>query len=168
MKTCDALEDLLPLHAIGETDLDEAMAVEDHLRRCTACREHVEAYTALAGTLRQEMGQVPPVPADLNSTERAAYRSPPVSSPGSSRRWPRLALAAGLLLAGLLVGRYTTSPEALPVLSGRTPAGPPPILSAGVNARRGRAMLSVFAPSVRAYLKQLAVAEDADPPTTSP
>ncbi len=164
MKTCEALQDLLPLHATGDTGPEEALQVEDHLRACQSCTGDLEAYGRLAGEVRRHLGAVPPLP------ERAAAAGPALSARDQGSRWHqaawmRLALAAALVMAGVLVGRLTVGPAAM---SPGEAAGP---RSAGAVVARqppASAALTVFSPSLRPFLTQAARPAEGSRRTTSP
>ena len=53
MKSCDAYRDLLPLHAVDETSIEENLRLEQHLDRCAGCRAELEAYRERAKALDQ-------------------------------------------------------------------------------------------------------------------
>jgi predicted anti-sigma-YlaC factor YlaD len=38
MIRCESVEDLLPLHATGDTTVEEALQVEEHTGGCGTCR----------------------------------------------------------------------------------------------------------------------------------
>jgi anti-sigma factor RsiW len=140
MSNCREFEDLLPLHAVGETGLDEALAVEEHLGGCPSCGAEVAAFRELSGSLRRELGDVPPVPGPTPA-------APPLFLAG----WRGMALAAGLLLAGILVGRWSM-PE---------PPGmgiPTPVMNEARALSRPPAF-SVFSPAARRFLSEAAQGE---------
>jgi len=147
MSPCREFEDLLPLHAVGETGLDEALAVEEHLGGCPACREEVVALRELSVSLRRELGDVPAVPDPWPADISTPGATPPVSVPGLAG-WRGVALAAGLLLAGILVGRWS-----MPEQPGMST--PTPVMSTTTALRRPPAF-SVFSPAARRFLSEAA------------
>ncbi len=152
MSDCREFEDLLPLHAVGESGLDEALAVEEHLGGCPACREEVVALGALSVSLRRELGDVPPVPEPwVTGTSTSGATAPILGLAG----WRGIALAAGLLLAGVLVGRW--SMPASPGMTTTTPAvstaGAPSLVAAGLSRPPA---FSVFSPAARRFLSEAA------------
>ncbi|MCZ6833471.1 MAG: zf-HC2 domain-containing protein [Acidobacteria bacterium] len=154
MSPCREFEDLLPLHAVGETGLDEALVVEEHLGGCPACREELVALRELSVSLRRELGDVPAVPDPWPAG---------TSTPGATGSvlglagWRGVALAAGLLLAGILVGRWSMPEQ--PGMSTPTPvistagAVAPSLLA---TALRRPAAFSVFSPAARRFLSEVA------------
>ncbi len=154
MSPCREFEDLLPLHAVGETGLDEALAVEEHLGGCPACREEVVALRELSLSLRRELGDVPPVPDPwLADTSTPGATGSVLGLAG----WRGFALAAGLLLAGILVGRWSMPEQ--PGMSTPTPvmstagAVAPSLLA---TALRRPPAFSVFSPAARRFLSEAA------------
>jgi anti-sigma factor RsiW len=156
MSRCREFEDLLPLHAVGETGLDEALAVEEHLGACPACREEIVALQELSVSLRRELGDVPALPDPWLADTAIKGAAPPASVLGLAG-WRGIALAAGLLLAGILVGRW--SMPAQPGMSGLSPvmntagAVAPPLVA--TNLSRPPAF-SVFSPAARRFLSDAA------------
>jgi len=150
MIECPDVEPLLAIHAVEETDVGEALRVEQHIAGCTACREILETYRTIRETVRRDRRTTPEAPA-LSLAGR----------PGAgavARVWaPRLAAAALLLAAGLLIGRWSA-----PGVGPATPTGAARPTVAAVRApepapgaTRGLA-LSVFSPAARQYLEQAA------------
>ena len=145
MSPCREFEDLLPLHAVGETGLDEALVVEEHLGGCPACREELVALRELSVSLRRELGDVPPVPDPwLTDTSTPGATGSVLGLAG----WRGFALAAGLLLAGILVGRWSMYEQ--PGMS-----TPTPVMSTTTALRRPPAF-SVFSPAARRFLSEVA------------
>jgi predicted anti-sigma-YlaC factor YlaD len=145
MSHCREFEDVLPLHAVGETGLDEALAVEEHLAGCPACRDEVVALRELSVSLRRELGDVPAVPDPwLAGASTPGTRWPAWALAG----WRGVALAAGLLLAGILVGRWSVPEQAGQRL-------PIPAVSTARDLDRPLAF-SVFSPAARRFLSEAA------------
>jgi hypothetical protein len=145
MIRCESVEDLLPLHATGDTTVEEALQVEEHTGGCGTCRGEMEFYAKLAGVARDELTQAPPVP--------EAVHLPAGARSGGSRR---LAAAAALLAAGLALGtalgRWSAA-EPVPA-----PSEPAAVLPAAMAEARSLP-LSVFSPHARARLSRVARAE---------
>ena len=155
---CEQLLDLLPLHAVDETSIEDALCVEEHLESCDSCRQAFADYRTIVTTAARDLAPVPATPSELPSTTMVEV--------GSRAAWgwwsPRLAAAAGLLLAGILFGRWSAESPTTTLPLGPTTAvqavgtrpSPPP--------RRLRAApLSVFSPAARSYLRRLAHEEQA-------
>ncbi len=130
---CRQLQDLLPLHAINETSVEDSLAVEEHLEGCDACREALATYQRICETARRELTDLPGVPvaepgrAVRTRADRGADSLKAVQRrPGAGRWVPALALAATFLVAGVLVGRWSAVPEARP------PSAPSGFLSDGL------------------------------------
>jgi len=156
MNHCREYEDLLPLHAVGETGLDEAMAVEEHLGDCPACRAEVAALGELSESLRRELGEVPPVP-DPWRADTDTPIGPAQVSVLRMAGWRGMALAASLLLAGVLVGRWSTPEQSgmttpAPVLSTEGAVAPAVV----ATVLRRRPAFSVFSPVARRVLSAAA------------
>lgn len=84
----------------GELPGWEGMAVVQHLRRCAACRERLEAVRGVRLAVRAARGSTPPADgwARLRRQLTAMPRGRrPVSRPGL--RWAAAALVAGLMAA---------------------------------------------------------------------
>lgn len=154
MSKCREFEDLLPLHAVEETSLDEALVVEEHLGDCSDCREEVIVLRELSVSLRRELSHVPPLPDPWLTDSFTPGGIAP--APGLAG-WRGIALAAGLILAGILVGRWS-----MPEQAGlRTPAAV--MSTAGAGARslvatklRRPPGFSVFSPAARRFLSEAA------------
>jgi predicted anti-sigma-YlaC factor YlaD len=162
MMDCRQLRDLLPLHAIDETRVEESLAVEEHVERCEACGEALAAYRRICETAGRVLAVVPGEPAPVSGSAGARRLESPRSRPGVGRWAPALALAAALLMAGVLVGRWTAVPAAGPtpsasaLLSGRLALVPlREAIKAGTGASsRRRPTLSVFSRPTRSILTQ--------------
>ena len=127
--TCDDVEELLPLYALGVLDTDEADAVSTHLSVCPACSAQLVHFEAVTGMLGTALEPVPPsagqrgalleraaaLPQDARMTEAPdAAHTPPAPQPqpapvvsltehrrtSSLRSWA-LAAAAAVLLIGM-------------------------------------------------------------------
>lgn len=109
--------DLLGAYALGAIETEEGDAIRVHLDGCDACAERVQELLEVAGQLAPEV--VPPpavwdrVRDEINAGgARQATRFGP-----SKHRWLLGAAAVVLLVAGLAVGRVTTSDESRTDLS---------------------------------------------------
>jgi predicted anti-sigma-YlaC factor YlaD len=162
MTRCESIEDLLPLHATGDTTVEEGLRVEEHLAACAGCRADGELYAAMTAVARTELAHVPSAPEVAGAAEAAS----PVRrfhGRGLALGYGRLAAAAALLTIGLAagaaVGRWSAgSPAASP--DAGTPGG---ALPAGVVQVRSLP-LSVFSPHARARLSRVARVEDSKSP----
>ena len=156
MSDCRKFEDLLPLHAVEETGLDEALAVEEHLAGCQACREEVVALGELSRSLRRELGPVPPVPESWTAGSLPARPAPLAAMLGLAG-WRGLALAASVLAAGILVGRWSApvSPGMETPAAGVATTATPASRMVAADRRRPPA-LSVFSPAARRFLSEAA------------
>ncbi len=144
MTRCEEVESLLAIHAVEETDVGEALRVEQHVDTCAVCREALRAYGTIRETVRRDLRDVPEAPA-LQLAGRGGARR-------TARVWaPRLAAAALLLAAGLLLGRWSAPAPGpgVPVLAPRE------VVAAATGRERALA-LSVFSPAARPYLEKAA------------
>jgi len=151
MSECNQVEPLLAIHAVEETDVGEALRVEEHVAACEACGSELEAYRTIRVTVGRDLRDVPPLPA-LKLPVRAGLEA-------RVRVWaPRLVAAALLLAAGLILGRWS-APEttARPVQAGASVATAA-MDAAPALARRSVRALSVFSPVARGYLEKAAKA----------
>jgi len=156
MKHCREFEDLLPLHAVQETGLDEALAVEEHLAGCPVCRRELAGLRELSRSLRRELSAVPPVP-ETWPAEALPERAAPLAGLLGLAGWRGLALAATLLLAGILVGRLSAPAE----MSVDRPAAAPataavPAARLAAPERHRPPAFSVFSPAARRFLSEAA------------
>ncbi len=118
--TCDEVEELLPLFALGVLDADEAEAVADHLSVCPACSSQLVHFEAVSGLLGTALEPVEPsagqraslldraaaLPRGARNGDARPLAPPPVVSlserrSSSLRSW---ALAAAALLVISLGG----------------------------------------------------------------
>ena len=157
MSQCREFEDLLPLHAVGETGLNEALAVEEHLGGCPACRGEVAALRVVSESLCRELRDVPAVPDEWLVSGAPAGSTSLVSVLGLAG-WRGLALAAGVLLAGILVGRLSVPERAgehtpTPAVSTAVATVP---LQVATDLRRRPPALSVFSPAARRFISAAA------------
>lgn len=114
----ETIQELIPAHAIGATDVEEARAVEEHILHCATCRAllndyrrlandmlyaipAVEAPPRLAETLRREIGDVPRLDEE-RPHRRAAFLFPRLM------RYAAVAAVVVLLLSNALL-LYRTS-----------------------------------------------------------
>ena len=111
----DDLRDDIPAYALGGLSLDEAQAIEEHLRDCETCREELASYTSVPhllnlasddaaipeGAKERLISRVGPTP-----TPRDVSRETTVSTTVPSRRpvVPTWMLAAASLVLIALLG----------------------------------------------------------------
>src|SRR5437660_7207336 len=97
--SCEEERGLLHAYVDGELDLVRSLEIEKHLRDCKTCAQTVANQQAIASTMRGSSFYFRP-PRELKPRVHAALR-------GSRKniRWSMLALAAGLLIAGVFVDR---------------------------------------------------------------
>src|SRR3954467_10968518 len=90
--TCAEARELVPLLALDVLDVDERDVLEDHLAGCSACLEHLAAYSETAAALALALPQYDP-PASLKervlSEARRARVLPPI---GPEAVWGRAPL----------------------------------------------------------------------------
>lgn len=113
---CVETNRLLHGYLDGELDLASALALEDHLRECSACRERFAAQQALRGAVSGK-ARYHQAPAEFRQTLRrrfAAARAPWI--PAWLQPWPATAMAAAaLLIAGAAWVTVHQPPVATPV-----------------------------------------------------
>lgn len=84
MLTCDDVEELLPLFALGALDADEAAVVAAHLPICPACSAHLVHFDAVTGMLGTMLAPVAPsTGARASLLERAAVTPQEVEHPAA-------------------------------------------------------------------------------------
>jgi anti-sigma factor RsiW len=106
---CDDLRHRLPDLAWDALEPDEGAAITAHLRDCPGCRRELEDLRQVRGLL--DAAPTPPVQVDV----AAVYRAAAADAALRSRRWRRVALAACVAAAALLlvlVGRLEFRLEA--------------------------------------------------------
>jgi hypothetical protein len=173
MTSCDAYRDLLPLHAVDDTSVEESLRLEEHLQNCATCREELETYRRICDTARRELAAVPGAPEKMPGMapsdggtfgDLAGIRSARAGSPGTvGRRGGWLAAAAALLLAGVLVGRWSVTPVTVLPPPGATATPSVDSLQAPVETTRyRRPALSVFSRAARPFLTKAAQVSDDD------
>ncbi|MGH2461417.1 MAG: zf-HC2 domain-containing protein, partial [Chloroflexota bacterium] len=100
-------------------DDDERREVENHLARCSACRERLAGYATMGGALRAGATTAAPPTLDekverlfrrysssrLIERPRAASRARPPRQP-PDRRWPVWSAVAAVVVLGLLAGTF--------------------------------------------------------------
>jgi anti-sigma factor RsiW len=96
---CEDNRGLLHAYVDGELDLVRSLEIEKHLQDCKTCARAVENQQALASAMRGSSLYFRP-PRELRPRVDAALRRSQKSIP-----WSMLALAAGLLIAGIFVDR---------------------------------------------------------------
>jgi len=140
MNLCERLEDLLPLHAVGDTSVEEGLQVEEHVAICPACRADMALYARMVGAARNELAPE----ARAQASRKAALSA-----------W-RPAAAAALLVAclatGIVVGRWSARHE--PLSSTLRPG-------VSMDGVRPAVPLSIFSPVARERLSRVARAENA-------
>jgi hypothetical protein len=101
---CLLVRDLLPEHAIGVLDPDDASSVERHLEWCAACRKEAGELQRAAATLAFSVAPVDP-PAELEDrvveTLRGAARRRGGAGPRLRSRGVAFVLAAALALGAV-------------------------------------------------------------------
>ena len=90
---------LLHAYVDGELDLIRSLEIEKHLEGCNPCAQAVENQQALASAMRGSSFYFRP-PRELKPRIESALRRSE-----KKVRWPILAFAAGLLIAGVFVDR---------------------------------------------------------------
>ena len=158
---CEELKDLLPLHAVDETSIEEALRLEEHVESCRSCRQALDDYRTIVATGARDLAPVPAAPPELVRVSALAAAAPAPRRFGWS---PRLAAAAAaFLLVGVLVGRWSAvmPPPVEPRDAVRVAELSKPLLSRRLRA----APLSVFSPSARSYLRRIA-RQEGDAQTT--
>jgi len=96
--SCEEIEVLLNAYLDGELDLVRSLEIEKHLEGCPACTQTVENHRTLGNAMRASLPYYS-APRQLESRIRSAL-------PRTRRmNWPWLAIAAGLLIAGVFVDR---------------------------------------------------------------
>jgi hypothetical protein len=98
---CQAARELLPEHALGVAGV-KGRAISEHLAWCAACRKESRDLQRAAGTLAFALAPVTP-PAGLEDVVVGRVREAAGTArpPRRSRRWPAIAVAAALAVAGL-------------------------------------------------------------------
>jgi len=116
-RSCDEIEELLPLYPLGVLDPDETAAVESHVAICPACAAELLRFEAVTDMLGEAVAPAP-LPADgrasllaaaMNVTQDTAMNAetPKVSVPlapitpianAKSNRWKAIALVAAAAL----------------------------------------------------------------------
>lgn len=103
------VQELLGAYALDAVDVDEAEAVEAHLRECPRCREEVAAHRETAAFLASAGSPAPDglwnrIASELDEPppELALGRIVPMQQP--RRRWPLTAMTAAAAVLVLLLG----------------------------------------------------------------
>ncbi|MBU2500470.1 zf-HC2 domain-containing protein [bacterium] len=172
MKDCQAILDLLPLHARGDLEPPDLARVTAHLETCPACRTEAEAWRA---ALRGLDADLPP---DLDTVRLehmigAAARHLPPARPQTAavlslpRAWFSLAAAASV--AGLLLWpalRPSPGPRVPPTLQALEDIFQGclefPVLLSDWQAEPGPGVVTVLAPDKHGDLIVTACLEAAD------
>lgn len=114
---CKTIQKKLDLFLAEELTATDRKRVEVHLQSCADCRAELARLRQLLLLLKGDSA-VPPVPEGFanrlmaKAKQRLAARQPPETVPSSIRRWwasvsfPKLAEAAAMLAAGLLIGAF--------------------------------------------------------------
>jgi anti-sigma factor RsiW len=112
---CKSVQSKLDLFLAEELTATGRKQVEAHLQSCDDCRAELARLKQLLALLKSDSA-IPPVPEGFSSrlmakaSQRLAAHQPPETVPSSVRRWwtsvsfPKLAEAAAILAAGLLIG----------------------------------------------------------------
>jgi len=154
MNDCRQVEDLLPLHAVGDTSLSEEMQVEEHVGACARCRDALEAYRLICATARRELSAAPPVP----RLHISGWRRSPIPARAG---WFQLVAAVLILLAGLVLGRLILPPPRASSPRDGLAAPAAEVLRGGRRLEAREHALrtptaSVFAPALRKTLSRAA------------
>lgn len=145
MDRCRGMEERLPLHATGDTDVEEGLRVEEHIAGCAGCARDLEFYRTVARVASEELTAVPPAPLAMPSGA-ARPRSAVLRRSAAAL----LILASGAA-AGMLAGRWSVN--AVPAAARSGPAG--------VARASGRGLpLSIFSPEARQVLSDVARSGD--------
>src|SRR5258708_29953683 len=97
--SCEDARGLLHAYVDGELDLVRSLEIEKHLESCKTCAQIVQTQQALSSAMRSSSFYFRP-PRELKPRVDAALRRSEKKVP-----WSMLALAAGLLIAGVFVDR---------------------------------------------------------------
>ncbi|MEI8238493.1 MAG: zf-HC2 domain-containing protein [Actinomycetota bacterium] len=104
--SCDAVRDLAPEAALDVLPGEERALVLEHLHHCTTCRSVVDGYADVASALLLALPEadVPAVvEANLRATSPAPAMDPALALSRRHVARPLLAVAAAVLLVGVLV-----------------------------------------------------------------
>lgn len=102
---CEEAQALLSAYVDGELDLVRSLEIERHTETCQSCARTVQNQQTLGAALRAGSLYHRP-PHQLEERIRTSLRRAQPSAPRTRRmRWPLLAVAASLLLAGVFVDR---------------------------------------------------------------
>ncbi len=106
--SCEDARDLLHAYVDGELDLVRSLEIEKHVEACKTCARAVESQQAIGAALRGGSLYHRP-PRELRPRVDAALRR--MARSGAQPRrlpWALLAVAAGLLIAGVFIDRLVT------------------------------------------------------------
>jgi anti-sigma factor RsiW len=104
--SCEDTRGLLHAYVDGELDLVRSLEMEKHIEGCKDCARVVENQQAL-GTALRSGSLYYRTPRELKPRVDAALRrAARPDAPARRIPWSMLAVAAGLLLAGLFLGRF--------------------------------------------------------------
>src|SRR5260370_33189325 len=117
--SCEDARGLLHAYVDGELDLVRSLEIEKHLEGCKTCAQVMQNQQVLSSAMRSSSFYFRP-PRELKPRVDAALRRSEKKVP-----WSMLALAAGLLFAGVFVDRL-----------GQVCARSPPAISRGLQAAR--------------------------------
>src|SRR5512138_808636 len=96
---CAPFRENIPAYALGALDVDEAVALEAHLRTCDSCSAELASYQTIGDVL---LTAVPPKQPPAQLRQRLQERLPSAQKP-RRQLWPsfsfgQLAMAAVLVL----------------------------------------------------------------------
>ncbi|MBZ5607086.1 MAG: anti-sigma factor [Acidobacteriia bacterium] len=103
---CEEARALLTAYVDGELDLIHSLEIEKHIEACEACRRSVENQRTLRFAIERSSLRYEPTAAIEGRIETALRSSAPPNTRTQRGRWPWIAIAAGVLLATFIVGRW--------------------------------------------------------------
>ncbi len=144
MNRCGAMEELLSLHATGDTDVEEGLRVEEHILTCAGCARDLEFYQKVTRVAAEELTAVPPAPLQMPAATARPWSA-------ALRRAAALLLLASGLAVGMIAGRWSAPGQPAAARAGAAGAARAP--------ERGLP-LSIFSPEARAILSGVARSGD--------
>src|SRR5262245_50267728 len=94
---CASFREDIPAYALGALDVDEAAALEAHLRTCDSCPAELTAYRAIGDALLTALPPQSP-PAALRQRLQGRLPAAKPSRPRPAWSWGRVTLAAAVIL----------------------------------------------------------------------